>query len=61
MFFFLYCLCESVQAEEEALMLQQYVASENTQEFESRVRPYVSQVLMVIFTELHCIVTIVVE
>jgi len=30
-------------------MLQQYVASENTQQFESRVRPYVTQVLMVIF------------
>ncbi|XP_061340394.1 peptide-N(4)-(N-acetyl-beta-glucosaminyl)asparagine amidase [Gastrolobium bilobum] len=35
-----------LQAEEEALMLQQYVASEDTQQFESRVRPYVSQVLM---------------
>ncbi|XP_058738639.1 peptide-N(4)-(N-acetyl-beta-glucosaminyl)asparagine amidase [Vicia villosa] len=35
-----------LQAEEEALMLQQYVASENIQEFESRVRPYVTQVLM---------------
>ncbi|GAU11615.1 hypothetical protein TSUD_346070 [Trifolium subterraneum] len=39
-------LARLLQAEEEALMLQQYVASENTQEFESRVRPYVSQVLM---------------
>jgi hypothetical protein len=57
---FCFCLCESVQAEEEALMLQQYVASENTQEFESRVRPYVSQVLMVIFTDLHCIVVTIV-
>lgn len=44
------CLCESLQAEEEALMLQQYVASEDTQQFERRVRPYVTQVLMVIFT-----------
>ncbi|KAK7258708.1 hypothetical protein RIF29_24290 [Crotalaria pallida] len=35
-----------LQAEEEALMLQQYLASENTQEFEMRVRPYVTQVLM---------------
>ncbi|KAK2365174.1 DNA repair protein Rad4 family [Trifolium repens] len=39
-------LARLLQAEEEALMLQQYVATENTQEFESRVRPYVSQVLM---------------
>ncbi|RZB49553.1 Peptide-N(4)-(N-acetyl-beta-glucosaminyl)asparagine amidase isoform C [Glycine soja] len=40
------CIIISVQAEEEALMLQQYVASQNPQEFDSRVRPYVSQVLM---------------
>ncbi|KAH1259429.1 Peptide-N(4)-(N-acetyl-beta-glucosaminyl)asparagine amidase [Glycine max] len=33
-------------AEEEALMLQQYVASENPREFDSRVRPHVSQVRM---------------
>ncbi|XP_019440498.1 PREDICTED: peptide-N(4)-(N-acetyl-beta-glucosaminyl)asparagine amidase isoform X3 [Lupinus angustifolius] len=39
-------LARLLQAEEEALMLQQYMASENTQEFESRVRPYVSEVLM---------------
>jgi len=30
-------------------MLQQYVASEDTQQFDGRVRPYVAQVLMVIF------------
>ncbi|KAL5156096.1 Peptide-N(4)-(N-acetyl-beta-glucosaminyl)asparagine amidase [Glycine soja] len=39
-------LARLLQAEEEALMLQQYVASQNPQEFDSRVRPYVSQVLM---------------
>jgi len=44
------CIIISVQAEEEALMLQQYVASQNPQEFDSRVRPYVSQVLMVFFS-----------
>ncbi|XP_020210972.1 peptide-N(4)-(N-acetyl-beta-glucosaminyl)asparagine amidase isoform X1 [Cajanus cajan] len=39
-------LARLLQAEEEALMLQQYVANQNPQQFESRVRPYVSQVLM---------------
>ncbi|KAJ1385149.1 Rad4/PNGase transglutaminase-like fold [Sesbania bispinosa] len=39
-------LARLLQAEEEALMLQQYVASDNTQEFERRVRPYLTQVLM---------------
>ncbi|KAK7397300.1 hypothetical protein VNO78_18468 [Psophocarpus tetragonolobus] len=39
-------LARLLQAEEEALMLQQYVSSQNPQDFDSRVRPYVSQVLM---------------
>ncbi|KAG5044378.1 hypothetical protein JHK87_008293 [Glycine soja] len=39
-------LARLLQAEEEALMLQQYVASENPREFDSRVRPHVSQVRM---------------
>lgn len=39
-------LARLLQAEEEALMLQQFVASEDTQQFEGRVRPYVAQVLM---------------
>ncbi|KAL3030533.1 hypothetical protein AAZX31_03G225800 [Glycine max] len=39
-------LARLLQAEEEALMLQQYVASESPREFDSRVRPHVSQVRM---------------
>ncbi|XP_040868814.1 peptide-N(4)-(N-acetyl-beta-glucosaminyl)asparagine amidase [Glycine max] len=39
-------LARLLQVEEEALMLQQYVASQNPREFDSRVWPYVSQVLM---------------
>ncbi|XP_057439470.1 peptide-N(4)-(N-acetyl-beta-glucosaminyl)asparagine amidase [Lotus japonicus] len=39
-------LARLLQAEEEALMLQQFVAGEDTQQFEGRVRPYVTQVLM---------------
>ncbi|CAL5381346.1 unnamed protein product [Camellia sinensis] len=35
-----------LQAEEEALMLQQYVATEDNSQIETRIRPYVSQVLM---------------
>lgn len=34
-------------------MLQQYVVSEDTHKFESRVRPYVTQVLMVFLSILH--------
>ncbi|KAL9669811.1 hypothetical protein QQ045_007360 [Rhodiola kirilowii] len=40
-------LARMLQAEEEALMLQQYVAGGNTgQQMENRLRPYISQVLM---------------
>ncbi|KAL4376937.1 hypothetical protein GQ457_02G034590 [Hibiscus cannabinus] len=39
-------LARMLQAEEEALMLQQYVASDNSMEFEQKVRPYISQVLL---------------
>lgn len=35
------------QAEEEALLLQQYAATGDGREFEQRVRSYVQQVLMV--------------
>ncbi|KAL7234794.1 hypothetical protein ACSBR1_018283 [Camellia fascicularis] len=35
-----------LQAEEEALMLQQYAATEDNSQIETRIRPYVSQVLM---------------
>ncbi|KAJ0253861.1 Peptide-N(4)-(N-acetyl-beta-glucosaminyl)asparagine amidase [Hirschfeldia incana] len=35
-----------LQAEEEAMMLQQFVAQQDNGEFERRIRPYVSQVLM---------------
>ncbi|XP_010546598.1 PREDICTED: peptide-N(4)-(N-acetyl-beta-glucosaminyl)asparagine amidase [Tarenaya hassleriana] len=35
-----------LQAEEEALLLQQYVAAQDSSEFERRIRPYVGQVLM---------------
>lgn len=35
-----------LQAEEEALMMQQFVASENKEQVEQRIRPYVGQVLM---------------
>ncbi|KAL5837802.1 hypothetical protein ACOSQ3_014971 [Xanthoceras sorbifolium] len=39
-------LARMLQAEEEALLFQQYVASENSVQFEQRFRPYVSRVLM---------------
>ncbi|KAK7332877.1 hypothetical protein VNO80_29633 [Phaseolus coccineus] len=39
-------LARLLQAEEEALMLQQYMSNENPREFDSRVRPYISQVRM---------------
>ncbi|KAK7284260.1 hypothetical protein RJT34_19004 [Clitoria ternatea] len=39
-------LARLLQAEEDALMLQQYMVTEGTQQFQSRIRPYVSQVLM---------------
>ncbi|ESQ32337.1 hypothetical protein EUTSA_v10003714mg [Eutrema salsugineum] len=39
-------LARMLQAEEEAMMFQQYVAAQDSSEFESRIRPYVSQVLM---------------
>ncbi|CAN6911601.1 unnamed protein product [Brassica oleracea] len=35
-----------LQAEEEAMMLQQFVAQQDNGEFERRIRPYVTQVLM---------------
>lgn len=35
-----------LQAEEEALMLQQYSAGSDSSQFEQRIRPYISQVLM---------------
>ncbi|KAI4301909.1 hypothetical protein L6164_035146 [Bauhinia variegata] len=35
-----------LQAEEDALMLQQYVASQDTGQFEGRIWPYIDQVLM---------------
>ncbi|KAL1190930.1 Peptide-N(4)-(N-acetyl-beta-glucosaminyl)asparagine amidase [Cardamine amara subsp. amara] len=35
-----------LQAEEDAMMVQQFVASQDNGEFERRIRPYVSQVLM---------------
>ncbi|KAL0737919.1 hypothetical protein Bca4012_014129 [Brassica carinata] len=35
-----------LQAEEEAMMFQQFVAQQDNGEFERRIRPYVSQVLM---------------
>lgn len=47
-FFFKLNLGVMFQAEEEALMLQSFVAGGNTgQEMENRLRPYISQVLMV--------------
>ncbi|XP_042477367.1 peptide-N(4)-(N-acetyl-beta-glucosaminyl)asparagine amidase [Macadamia integrifolia] len=39
-------LARMLQAEEEALFFQQYRASEDRGQFEQRIRPYVSQVLM---------------
>uniref|UniRef100_A0A2N9J9F5 Reverse transcriptase domain-containing protein n=1 Tax=Fagus sylvatica TaxID=28930 RepID=A0A2N9J9F5_FAGSY len=39
-------LARMLQAEEEALMLQQYVAPENTGDFERQIRPYVDKVRM---------------
>ncbi|VVA96696.1 unnamed protein product [Arabis nemorensis] len=39
-------LARMLQAEEEAMMFQQYVAAQDSTEFERRIRPYVSQVLM---------------
>ncbi|KAM0952161.1 putative peptide-N(4)-(N-acetyl-beta-glucosaminyl)asparagine amidase [Dioscorea sansibarensis] len=39
-------LARMLQAEEEALLLQEFQASENKDAFEGRIRPYVSQVLM---------------
>ncbi|KAG9148615.1 hypothetical protein Leryth_017377 [Lithospermum erythrorhizon] len=39
-------LARMLQAEEEALMMQQFVASENKDQMEQRIRPYVDQVLM---------------
>ncbi|KDP23653.1 hypothetical protein JCGZ_23486 [Jatropha curcas] len=35
-----------LQAEEEALMLQEFAVSDQSRQFEQRIRPYVSQVLM---------------
>ncbi|XP_011091954.1 peptide-N(4)-(N-acetyl-beta-glucosaminyl)asparagine amidase isoform X2 [Sesamum indicum] len=39
-------LARILQAEEEALMMQQFVTSENREQVEQRIRPYVDQVLM---------------
>ncbi|XVE89862.1 hypothetical protein DITRI_Ditri20bG0028700 [Diplodiscus trichospermus] len=39
-------LAQMLQAEEEALLHQQYVADQNSGQFEGRIRPYISQVLM---------------
>ncbi|OMO96376.1 Transglutaminase-like protein [Corchorus olitorius] len=39
-------LARMLQAEEEALMRQQYVAGQNSGQFEEKIRPYISQVLM---------------
>lgn len=39
-------LARLLQAEEEALLLQQYVAEEDNDQMEQRLRPYVDQVLM---------------
>ncbi|GFZ02869.1 peptide-N-glycanase 1 [Actinidia rufa] len=39
-------LARMLQAEEEANMLQQFVASEDNSQIETKIRPYVSQVLM---------------
>ncbi|CAI9102617.1 OLC1v1000917C4 [Oldenlandia corymbosa var. corymbosa] len=39
-------LARILQAEEDALMMQQFVAAENTEIVDQRIRPYVDQVLM---------------
>ncbi|XP_012492851.1 peptide-N(4)-(N-acetyl-beta-glucosaminyl)asparagine amidase [Gossypium raimondii] len=39
-------LARMLQAEEEALLLQQYVAGDNGAQFEEKVRPYISKVLL---------------
>ncbi|MBA0716333.1 hypothetical protein Golax_015169, partial [Gossypium laxum] len=39
-------LARMLQAEEEALLLQQYVAGDNGAQFEEEVRPYISKVLL---------------
>lgn len=39
-------LARMLQAEEEALLLQQYVAGDNDAQFEEKVRPYISKVLL---------------
>ncbi|KAL1558837.1 Peptide-N(4)-(N-acetyl-beta-glucosaminyl)asparagine amidase [Salvia divinorum] len=39
-------LARLLQAEEEALMMQQFVTSENREQVEQRIRPYIHQVLM---------------
>ncbi|XP_060218163.1 peptide-N(4)-(N-acetyl-beta-glucosaminyl)asparagine amidase isoform X2 [Lycium barbarum] len=39
-------LARILQAEEEALMMQHFVAGENKEQFEERIRPYVNQVQM---------------
>ncbi|KAG8479102.1 hypothetical protein CXB51_028981 [Gossypium anomalum] len=39
-------LARMLQAEEEALLLQQYVAGDNRAQFEEKVRPYISKVLL---------------
>ncbi|KAK6143225.1 hypothetical protein DH2020_023573 [Rehmannia glutinosa] len=39
-------LARMLQVEEEALMMQQFVTSENREQVEQRIRPYVDQVLM---------------
>ncbi|KZV47314.1 peptide-N(4)-(N-acetyl-beta-glucosaminyl)asparagine amidase-like [Dorcoceras hygrometricum] len=44
-------LARILQAEEEALMMQRFISSENTKEVEQKIRPYVDQVLM--YEDLH--------
>lgn len=44
-------LARLLQAEEDALMMQQTLANENKEQVESRIRPYISQVLM--YEDLH--------
>ncbi|KAK4491085.1 hypothetical protein RD792_001807 [Penstemon davidsonii] len=39
-------LARMLQAEEEALMMQQFVAGDNKEQVEQRIRPYLDQVLM---------------
>ncbi|CAA0815586.1 Peptide-N(4)-(N-acetyl-beta-glucosaminyl)asparagine amidase [Striga hermonthica] len=44
-------LARMLQAEEEALMMQQFVTSENREQVEQKIRPYLDQVLM--YEDIH--------